>query len=118
MGTPYVWDGEQPGGFDCSGFVKWAFAQVGVDLVSFAWDQWRVAEVSASHFRPGDLVFFVDTYDFAAEHPNLHPRVTHVGIMLQSRHFISATPAKGVGIDSLDDSYWTKHFLCFGSVIP
>ena len=32
LGTPYVWAGSQPGGFDCSGLVMWAFSQVGVSL--------------------------------------------------------------------------------------
>ena len=32
LGTPYVWGGAAPGGFDCSGLVMWAYAQVGVSL--------------------------------------------------------------------------------------
>jgi peptidoglycan DL-endopeptidase CwlO len=59
LGTPYVWGGEQPGGFDCSGLVQWAYAQVGVDLPRVSTDQARVGRaVSPEDARPGDLVFF------------------------------------------------------------
>jgi cell wall-associated NlpC family hydrolase len=59
LGTPYVWGGESPGGFDCSGLMQWAYAQVGVDLPRVSTQQARAGrEVSAAEARPGDLVFF------------------------------------------------------------
>jgi cell wall-associated NlpC family hydrolase len=59
LGTPYVWGGESPGGFDCSGLVQWAYGQVGVELPRVSRDQAKVGrEVSAAQARPGDLVFF------------------------------------------------------------
>ncbi len=59
LGTPYVWGGESPGGFDCSGLLQWAYKQVGIDLPRVSTQQARVGrEVSAAEARPGDLVFF------------------------------------------------------------
>src|SRR5690606_20333698 len=59
LGTPYVWAGKGPGGFDCSGFVSWAYGQAGVSLPSStAAMQYSGTKVSYSDIRPGDLVFF------------------------------------------------------------
>ncbi|RPF23348.1 C40 family peptidase [Myceligenerans xiligouense] len=58
VGTPYVWGGESPGGFDCSGLVKYAFAQVGVSLPhSSTALRGSGTVVSAAAARPGDLVW-------------------------------------------------------------
>ncbi len=59
LGTPYVWGGESPGGYDCSGLVQWAYGQAGIDLPRVSRDQAKVGrEVSPAEARPGDLVFF------------------------------------------------------------
>ena len=59
LGTPYVWGGESPGGFDCSGLMQWAYGQVGIDLPRVSRDQAKVGRaVSPADARPGDLVFF------------------------------------------------------------
>ena len=59
LGTPYVWGGESPGGFDCSGLMQWAYDQLGVDLPRVSTDQARAGRpVTAAEARPGDLVFF------------------------------------------------------------
>ena len=59
LGTPYVWGGENPGGFDCSGLMQWAYKQVGVELPRVSTQQAKAGrEVSAAEARPGDLVFF------------------------------------------------------------
>ena len=59
LGTPYVWGGESPGGFDCSGFVMYVFAQVGVSLPHNAAAQYGYGmPVSRDQLQPGDLVFF------------------------------------------------------------
>ena len=61
LGTPYVWGGGAPGGFDCSGLVMWAFAQAGrPGLPHYTGSLWtsgtRIS--SQSELAPGDLVFF------------------------------------------------------------
>ena len=59
LGTPYVWGGESPSGFDCSGLTKYAYAQVGVGLSHFTGAQWNEGvRVPAEQLLPGDLVFF------------------------------------------------------------
>jgi cell wall-associated NlpC family hydrolase len=59
LGTPYVWGGESPGGFDCSGLLQWAYKQVGIDLPRVSTQQAKAGRaVSAAEALPGDLVFF------------------------------------------------------------
>ena len=60
LGTPYVWGGAAPGGFDCSGLVSWAYAQAGHGgLPHYTGALWNSGtHVSESDLAPGDLVFF------------------------------------------------------------
>ncbi|MCB0939326.1 MAG: C40 family peptidase [Mycobacterium sp.] len=58
LGCPYVWGATGPDRFDCSGLVKWAYAQAGVSLDRTTYDQINDGvPVARSQVRPGDLVF-------------------------------------------------------------
>ena len=57
MGTPYVYGGEDPSGFDCSGFTQYVFAQVGISLPHSSSAQSAMVE-PVTDPQLGDLVFF------------------------------------------------------------
>ena len=61
VGTPYVFGGSNPRGFDCSGYVMFVYAQFGVELRHSVTAQSRVGiVVSPEDARPGDIVIFND----------------------------------------------------------
>ena len=82
LGTPYVWGGEGPGGFDCSGLVQWAYAVAGIALPRVAQAQFDAGpSVPAdAPLLPGDLVFFGASAR----------AVSHVGIYLGDGRFLDA----------------------------
>jgi cell wall-associated NlpC family hydrolase len=99
LGTPYVWGGAAPGGFDCSGLVMWAYAQVGVSLPHSTYALFAMGvPVSRDQLAPGDLVFF--------------DGVGHVGIYIGGNEFIHA-PHTGdvVKISSLDDPWYSATYV-------
>lgn len=99
-GTPYVWGGKGPGGFDCSGFVSWAYGQAGKSLPSSTAAMSGVGtKVSYSNAKPGDLVFF-DTYKTNG----------HVGIYLGGGKFLGAQNSTGVAVASMSSGYWKEKF--------
>src|SRR5699024_1566414 len=59
VGTPYVYGGTTPSGFDCSGFTAYVYAQMGVSIPRSSGAQRNAGRiVSASEARPGDLVWW------------------------------------------------------------
>jgi cell wall-associated NlpC family hydrolase len=99
IGTPYLWGGNTPAGFDCSGFTKYVFDKVGVTIPRTAATQWSGLTV-ISNPNPGDLVFF-ETYA---------PGPSHTGIYLGNNKFIQAG-SSGVSIADMTNSYWKPRYL-------
>ncbi|TXK81034.1 cell wall lytic activity [Paenibacillus sp. N3.4] len=99
MGTPYAWGGTAPGGFDCSGFVRYLFLAKGIDLPRTSVQMYDQAGISVADLKVGDLVFFASK------------SVNHVGIYVGNDQFISSTTSRGVEIDSLASSYWGSRYV-------
>ena len=105
LGYPYVWGGSSPAtSFDCSGFVSWVINQSG----------WNVGRQTAQGLynlctptrspSPGDLVFFVGTYDTAG--------VSHCGIYVGDGMMIHC--GDPISYANLNTSYWQSHFYAYG----
>ena len=105
LGYPYVWGGSSPAtSFDCSGFVSWVINHSG----------WNVGRLGAqglynictptSNPKPGDLVFFVGTYDTAG--------VSHCGIYVGDGMMIHC--GDPIQYANLNTSYWQSHFYAYG----
>lgn len=102
IGVPYVWGGESPKGFDCSGYVQYVFKMHGISLNRTTETQYKHGSyVSKSNLKPGDLVFFQNTY---------RAGISHVGIYIENGQFIHASSSKGVTISNLSSSYYTSHY--------
>jgi len=71
VGTPYVWGGASPSGFDCSGFVWYAYNRIGIAIPRTADVQFAAGRPVDGDPQPGDLVFF-QTYDYGASHVGLY----------------------------------------------
>src|SRR5205823_12253426 len=59
LGVPYVWGGSSPRGFDCSGFVAYVFAQIGVSLPHSSYAMFGLGPpISTGALQPGALSSF------------------------------------------------------------
>ena len=98
IGVRYSYGGTSASGFDCSGYVRHVFKELGItslDRTSSGMYNQGTA-VKKSELQPGDLVFFNTS----------GKRVSHVGIYIGSGKFIHASTSKGVIKTSINDKYY------------
>ena len=99
IGTPYVWGGASPKGFDCSGLVHYLYQKQGVSIPRNSREQFSRLPV-ASNPQPGDLVFF-----------RRNGTINHVGLYLGGGKMLHApqTGAK-VRIEDMGRPNWKRRY--------
>lgn len=100
-GVGYAWGGSSPSGFDCSGFIHYAYTNAGKSISRLSTDGYFDRSFYVDTPQVGDLVFFSGTY---------RAGISHMGIYIGNNQFIHAGSSTGVTVTSLNDSYWSKHF--------
>lgn len=110
LGTPYRAGGENKRGTDCSGLVSQLYKKVYHTRLSRSTDQLlkESKKISRRNLREGDLVFFTS--------PSSRKKVAHVGIYLKNGKFIHASTSQGVVTSSLNEKYYTQHWLRGGRI--
>lgn len=112
MGVPYVWAGNDPKGFDCSGFTSYVLKQQGKEIPRRAVDQFEASrKIKQNKVQPGDLVFF----DSGAG-------INHVGMIVSKQGeplmMIHASSSQGIVITDIEkSSYWSKRLVGFGTFV-
>lgn len=103
MGVPYVWGGDTPTGWDCSGYTQYVMKESGITIPRTAAEQYATGNaINKNDLKIGDLVFFT-TYKAGA---------SHVGFYMGDGKFIHASSAaKQVTINSLSEDYYTQHYI-------
>ena len=110
-GYPYVYGGNGPNSFDCSGFVLYVYRHFGYSFSRGAQEQYKDGmHVDFDDLLPGDLVFFT-SYGGNNWTNSSFRNITHVGLYLGDGYFIHASnPTRGVVIDTLWSGYYQSHF--------
>nr|WSX24441.1 C40 family peptidase [Streptomyces tubercidicus] len=104
LGKPYIWGGNGPAGYDCSGLVQQAYQRAGIVLPRVASDQYgAVTNISQSSLRRGDLLFWSSNGRQSGVH--------HVAVYLGDGRYVEAPrPGKKVRISDLSRSYYPTFF--------
>lgn len=112
VGVPYVWAGNDPKGFDCSGFTSYVMKELSKDLPRRAIDQYESSvKVNKKNVEKGDLVFFDNGGG-----------ISHVGIIVSDKgqplQMIHASSSQGIIVTDIENSaYWEKRVFGFGTYV-
>lgn len=105
LGDIYVYGGQSPGGFDCSGLMQYVFSRSGFYIPRTADPQLASGLIVDPEFMlPGDLVFF-NAPETSSEF------ITHVGLYVGDGSFLHAGVSGGVCIRSLETGYFASHLV-------
>lgn len=103
LGTPYKYNGSGPGGFDCSGFVKFVFSQHGYDLPRTAATQAGSGlQVDKGDLMPGDIVYFRCSGS----------SIDHSGIYAGNGQFIHSSSPRSGGViySSINEGFYGRTY--------
>lgn len=110
IGVPYRAGGDSKRGTDCSGFTCQLYRKVYRTQVPRNTEDLKKEsnKVAKRNLREGDLVFFSSNRS--------KKKVAHVGIYLKNGRFIHASTSKGVIVSSLNEDYYTRHWMSGGRI--
>lgn len=112
VGSPYRFGGiSAERGFDCAGFTRYSYKAAGIELPRTSESQFGAGwAVDADHMRPGDLVFFRNTY---------RRGISHVGLYIGNGQFVhAASSRREVTVDRLDQPYFAVRFAGARRILP
>jgi peptidoglycan DL-endopeptidase CwlO len=102
LGLPYVWGGDGPDVFDCSGLVQWSMKQAGIVMPRVAADQALTGpQVPVSQLQPGDLLFYHTD-------PTAPDYISHVAIYLGDDVMLQA-PEPGLDVEAVPASFGSEY---------
>ena len=105
VGAPYLYGGNSPRGFDCSGLVHFSYSAAGFSVPRTTGALWRTAQpIARSNLRPGDVLFF-----------DIDGKMSHVGLYVGEGRFVHApSSGRSVTVASLDSPYYARSFIRAG----